>query len=151
MRYLLDTNIILTYLRDNQQARNLETDLQLMSGEHDLVYSVVSIGELKSIAKRNNWGEKRINNMIDMLNDFLISDVNVEAILERYAEIDAFSQGKLANLKSTFSARNMGKNDIWIAATASFLKMPLITTDKDFQHLENTFLELIVIDLDKYK
>jgi len=54
MDYILDTNIVLTYLRNNQLARNLEQKLDLLSGQHTLVISVVSIGELKSIAKRNN-------------------------------------------------------------------------------------------------
>ena len=40
----------------------------------------------------------------------------------------------------------MGKNDIWIAATASVLKSTLITTDKDFDHLNNRFLEVVYID-----
>jgi tRNA(fMet)-specific endonuclease VapC len=40
------------------------------------------------------------------------------------------------------SARNMGKNDVWIAATASVLQIPLLTTDADFQHLDTVYLEL---------
>lgn len=54
-------------------------------------------------------------------------------------------------MKSSFSARNMGKNDIWIASTASALKVPLITTDKDFKHLDGKFIELILIDIAKYR
>ena len=38
--------------------------------------------------------------------------------------------------------RNMGKNDLWIAATARALNIPLLTTDADFSHLDGTFLEL---------
>jgi predicted nucleic acid-binding protein len=36
----------------------------------------------------------------------------------------------------------MGKNDLWIAATASLLNLQLVTTDKDFDHLETSFLSL---------
>jgi len=43
----------------------------------------------------------------------------------------------------------MSKNDLWIAATASVLNATLITTDKDFSHLENIFLKLIYIDISK--
>jgi tRNA(fMet)-specific endonuclease VapC len=39
----------------------------------------------------------------------------------------------------------MGKNDLWIAATASVLNIPLITTDNDFIHLDKTFLTLIKV------
>lgn len=30
----------------------------------------------------------------------------------------------------------MGKNDLWIAATAITYNIPLITTDADFDHLD---------------
>ena len=36
----------------------------------------------------------------------------------------------------------MGKNDLWIAATASILGAQLITTDADFDHLGGTFLKV---------
>jgi tRNA(fMet)-specific endonuclease VapC len=49
----------------------------------------------------------------------------------------------------SFAAKNMGKNDLWIAATASVLKIPLLTTDKDFDHLNGIYLEVIYVDLNK--
>ena len=66
-------------------------------------------------------------------------------IIKRYAEIDAFSQDKLKNRPLNYSARNMGKNDLWIAATASVLNIPLMTTDNDFNHLDKLFLKLIKV------
>ena len=151
MNYILDTNLVLTYLRDNLQARNLEKDLKLLSGKYNLIFSVVSVGELRSIAKRNNWGSKRIDAMFDILSDFLIADINVEDIIERYAEIDVFSQGRLSGKRVDFTARNMGKNDLWIAATASVLGIELITADKDFEDLNGKYLKLKLIDLNDYK
>ncbi len=72
-----------------------------------------------------------------------------EMLLERYAEIDAFSQGRLEEKPLTGSSRNMGKNDLWIAATASVLNATLITTDKDFQHLHTHFLEVAYFEINK--
>lgn len=43
----------------------------------------------------------------------------------------------------------MGKNDLWIAATASVLEATLITTDKDFGHLDTKYLKLVLVDLNK--
>jgi len=43
----------------------------------------------------------------------------------------------------------MGKNDLWIAASASFLKAELITTDKDFNHLDGNYIKLKRIDFSK--
>jgi predicted nucleic acid-binding protein len=36
----------------------------------------------------------------------------------------------------------MGKNDLWIAATATVFQATLLTTDKDFNHLHNVFFKV---------
>ncbi len=147
MNYLLDTNIALIYIRNTETTQKLEDRLDLLSGNHNLIISVVSIGELKSIAKQNQWGKLKWQKMLGVISDFLVADINTEEIIDRYAEIDAFSQGKLPEKPLGGSARNMGKNDLWIAATASVLDIELITTDGDFDHLENNFIQLKKIDL----
>ena len=83
-----------------------------------------------------------------MLNEVFAIDINDPLILWRYAEIDAFSQGRHVDMKlpEGMSSRNMGKNDLWIAASASVLNAKLLTTDKDFEHLNGEFLEVIYID-----
>jgi tRNA(fMet)-specific endonuclease VapC len=45
-------------------------------------------------------------------------------------------------LPSGLFARNMGKNDLWIAATALLLEATLITTDNGFNHLLPFFIEI---------
>jgi hypothetical protein len=68
-------------------------------------------------------------------------------VRSRHAEIDAFSQGKLPGKRLEMSARNMGKNDLWIAATAVVLDATLITTDHDFDHLAKNFVRLAKVKL----
>lgn len=150
MNYLLDTNILVIYVRATEVTRRLEDQLDLLSGEHNLVISVVSLGEIRSIAKRNNWGAKKIQKLEDIISNFLIADIHVETIIEKYAEIDAYSQGQLKDEPADFSARNMGKNDLWIAATASAFDLELLTTDKDFEHLQSKYLKLHQVDLSKF-
>ena len=150
MNYLIDTNILVIYVRDTDLTRRLEENLRLLTGRNNLVISVVSIGEIKSIAKQNKWGEKRVRRLIEILSQFLIADINVEDIIESYSEIDTYSQGKLEGKATSFTSRNMGKNDLWIAATASTLNLELITTDKDFDHLNEDYLQLKRIDLSEY-
>ena len=77
---------------------------------------------------------------------FLTIDIGAEDIIDRYAVIDAYSQGKFGNIPVGFTAKNMGKNDIWIAATASAVEIKLITMDKDFVHLDNVYLDLVLIE-----
>lgn len=43
----------------------------------------------------------------------------------------------------------MGKNDIWIAAAATAKGYPVITTDKDFEHLNGVFIKYIYIDVEE--
>lgn len=150
MNYLIDTNILVIYVRDTDLTRRLEENLRLLTGRNNLVISVVSIGEIKSIAKQNKWGEKRVRRLIEILSQFLIADINLEDIIESYSEIDTYSQGKLEGKATSFTSRNMGKNDLWIAATASTLNLELITTDKDFDHLNEDYLQLKRIDLSEY-
>ena len=74
------------------------------------------------------------------LNKCVITDINTSDVISIYGEIDAFSQGKLKDRPLGMTARNMGKNDLWIAATASVTKAKLLTMDKDFMHLDNCLL-----------
>jgi len=40
----------------------------------------------------------------------------------------------------------MGKNDLWIAATAHVTGATLLTADADFDHLNGAFLNRVLID-----
>lgn len=146
MNLLLDTNILLIYLRKQETANALEEKLQLFGNENTLIVSVVTIGEIKSIALQNSWGVNRLSLLDQLLSSFLITDINTEKVIAEYARKDAFSQGKLPELKSSFSSKNMGKNDLWIAATASAYNLTLVTTDQDFSHLEQDFFPLIQVN-----
>lgn len=70
---------------------------------------------------------------------------NNHNLLDAYVTIDAFSQRKIAAPNGQFlgtSSRNMGKNDLWIAATAYVLNAALVTTDDDFDHLHDIFFKV---------
>ena len=105
--------------------------------------SFINIAETQSIAFQNHWG----NTKMEMLEDFF-SSVHVISVshllLPTYIGIDAYSQRNHPDYhKYPFATpRNMGKNDLWIAATASLLNLKLVTTDRDFDHLEISFLAL---------
>lgn len=147
MLLLFDTNIFLLYLRELPISEFIESKYKPFDSPNETVVSIITIAELKSIALQNNWGNSKLERMEKFLSKFIIIDVGGEDIINRYAEIDAFSQGRLDNRISNFTARNMGKNDIWIAATTSVLDATLLTTDSDFDHLNNEFLSVAKIDL----
>ena len=148
MNFLLDTNILLLYLRENQRlAAQIDALPAPLAAPNTSVLSVVTAGEIRSIAIQSQWGVARISKLLQFVQKFPIADIHVETIIQRYAEIDAFSQGRLPGRPLGTSARNMGKNDLWIAATASVLGLTLLTTDHDFHHLDGQFFDVIQLDL----
>lgn len=150
MNYLLDTNIIVIYGRDSNVADLIEQEHEIFSGKHNLAISVVTLGELNSLSQQLKYGERRKRKMNTLVEDVFKIDINILKVIEKYGEIDAYSQRKLEDRPLHQSARNMGKNDLWIAATASAYDMVLITTDKDFNHLDGEFIKLKYIDVSKY-
>ncbi|WP_026628179.1 type II toxin-antitoxin system VapC family toxin [Dyadobacter alkalitolerans] len=147
MRYFLDTNILLAYLRKHHLINTLQTYFEDEEGDSQMFTSAICIGELTSIGIRNRWGKQKMAALDSLADLVLIIRTLEEPIIKRYAEIDAYSQGRLHEKQLKDSARNMGKNDLWIAATASVLNATLITTDKDFDHLDKEFLNVARFEL----
>jgi len=146
--FLLDTNILVGYIRASNYAAYVEKKFQLFNPKNISVISVVSIGEIKSLAYQFGWREKKLTAVQELIKKIPVINIDIEQIPNSFAEIDAFSQGKhrTHNLIEGMSARNMGKNDLWIAATANVIKATLLSTDKHFEHLNGTFIDFIYID-----
>ena len=91
--------------------------------------------------------------MNNIIQNISISDIRYDRVIEAYGDTDHFSQGKLSVQvnKNRFTARNMGKNDLWIAATAKAFGLTLVTTDKDFDHLHDEYINVMYIDMDTIK
>jgi len=140
MRLLLDTNILVHFSKDP----TFRLFAKIIGPEIKKVFiSAVSVGELKSIAIQNNWGAKRMLTIDMIFERVIVVEVN-ESLVDTYAQIDSFSQCKNPHHRSpSFSTpRNMGKNDLWLASTAALLGLKLITTDADFNHLHDVFIEV---------
>ncbi|WP_104986376.1 type II toxin-antitoxin system VapC family toxin [Sorangium cellulosum] len=101
------------------------------------ILSIVSIGELLAFAKRRAWGTDRSDRLNQVIKQLVVLDIN-RAIAEHYAAIHTFLVG---------SGRTVADNDVWIAATAAATSALLITTDKDFEVLAGTFLQVSVFAL----
>lgn len=146
MNYLLDTNILVHFIRKDEVSRRVDIDFLPFDPANRVIVSIVSFGEIKSIALQNGWGPIKLKLLDQLLHTVLRADLTLD-IVERYAEIDTYSQGIHPNISATFSAQNMGKNDLWIAATASVLGINLLTTDSDFEHLNGIFLSVSKVKL----
>ncbi len=146
--FVLDTNILLHLVRGKQMASIINNYLQDLE-EIQLVISVVSLAEAESVVKQvGNWGSEKIKKLNQLFQQLTIVDIEAgnNYLLESYVNIDAFSQGKTSAPNGRMlnnSSRNMGKNDLWIAATAYALDADLLTTDRDFDHLNGLFFNVV--------
>jgi len=142
-RYILDTNICLAYVRGKSELyEKIDRQLNLQDRDTLVIISVVTKAELLSLGIQNGWGAKKLEKLEKLLDKMFIININESDIplVDAYAKIDAFSQGRLRDSPLGQSARNMGKNDLWIAATAHVANAELITTDNDFDHLNGTWI-----------
>lgn len=142
MKLLFDTNILVHYIRGSSTSQLIESRFSPFQPDNFPCISVVTVGEIKSLAIQRKWGPAKLQKLDRFLAEFVLLDINHDLVIDRYAEIDAYSQNRLPGRPLELTARNMGKNDIWIAATASVAETILITTDRDFDHLDQVFLHL---------
>ena len=115
---------------------------RLLQEDHSLYVSVISLGELDSFIKQNQIGLRKQELINDFLGRCFRIDIGYDEIISKYGDIEAFSQSRIKIGDHSFTPRNMGKNDLWIAATASHYDLILLTTDQDFNHLNEVFLDL---------
>jgi predicted nucleic acid-binding protein len=146
--FVLDTGILVGYIRGAEYAEYVEKRFRVNEPPNIPVISIVTKGEIYSLAIQFGWGEKKRGALENLLRKLAFVDIGNDLIVEKYAQIDSYSQGKNPSmpLAPGLTARNMGKNDLWIAATGSVLNATLLTTDDDFKHLNKVFLEVVRID-----
>jgi tRNA(fMet)-specific endonuclease VapC len=151
MTYFLDTNII-HYLLSEKLAveKSVYEDFKVFDFPNEALISVVSLGEIASFGIRAKWTPAQQLLVDGLLQKMTITDIKSPEIIARYAEIDAFSRNHLAELPKGIKPHKMGKNDLWIVATASVLNATLLTTDQDYLHLNGVYLAVETIPLRKY-
>jgi tRNA(fMet)-specific endonuclease VapC len=143
--YLFDTNVLLLLLRGHAKWHELDKTYHFAKTRNFI--SAVSLGELYSLALRNKWNPNRLIEIGRLRQEFIVLEIDEDDILQRYGELDAYSQRKiaLADYPMPTTPRNMGKNDLWIAATGAVFGLTLFTADKDFEHLNGIYLDVILI------
>ena len=133
--YVLDTSTLLVLLRGKALGELIDRRFGLRSAFYLHTLSIVTHAELWVLVERNGWGDAQRAVVAKALEQFVTVDVAGSEIVAAYRRVEAASVG-----------RAMGKNDVWIAATAMIAGLPLITTDRDFEHLKGTLLEVEYVD-----
>lgn len=133
---IIDTCFIVNYLRYNWFRDYAEENFNLSDHPKAHMISCVVVGELKVLEESLGWETKMRAGLKRFLDQFIVQAINITDIYEAYKEIDCFSKKPGRG----FSARKMGKNDVWIAATARTTGRILLTCDKDFCHISPNYI-----------
>jgi tRNA(fMet)-specific endonuclease VapC len=116
MRFMLDTNIVSAIVRD---PRGKVFERLLDAGEENAFISIITHGEIWYGVKKNG-SEELARKVAAVTRRLYVAPLQIPGD-QRYAEIRlALRQG-----------RNIGPNDLWIAAHALALNVVLVTNNED--------------------
>jgi len=144
---VIDTCILIYLTQNNERSIKCLQALRDFDSNPEIIISIATLGEINSFQLQNRWSEGRVIKLNHFLSDVTIIDISKEynELIQAYYEIDAYSKKKFQDRNGDYlsgSHKNMGKNDLWIAATAYILDATLLTADGDFDHLNGSFLDV---------
>lgn len=123
---LLDTSLLIHLLGATALGARAASEHSLRSRSERPLISIVTVGEALAFARKRGWGAPRVTTLRELIQQLVIVDIHSDEVLQNYAAFDAFCEAH---------GRALGKNDLWIAATAAAAGALLLTTDKDFDPL----------------
>ncbi len=145
-KVLLDTNILVALVRGNADSQRMKDYINTLINPQ-LFISVVNVVEAESLVVQWGWGSAKIDRLRQILKGLVTIDIENSnlPLLDAYIHIDTYSKRRKACPKGNMlpqGAITMGKNDLWLAATAYALNATLLTMDNDFDHLNNVFIQV---------
>ncbi len=134
---LLATSIVLHLARGSELGRRVEATYAFGALAVNPLVSIVTEGELRSLALQFGWGAGKQARLEEILGRALVVPLEYEGVVEAYARIDHYCRQ---------IGRPVGENDVWIAASAHATGARLVTTDRDFDALCPRFIRRDWID-----
>ena len=121
--YLLDTGVLLHWIRASPVADVLRTDLGLFDAPVQPLVCEVTMGELAAFAQANRWGPVKQQALADLPQRLVAVDISRPEVVAAYADL------------STLAKQNgwplfHDKNDLWIAAAARATETTLLSLDR---------------------
>jgi predicted nucleic acid-binding protein len=74
--FLLDTNVVLTLVRGETLAAHIDSTFGLRDSKVRPLVSIVTHGEVRVLARRNGWGERKLAALRDALDSLVAVDVS---------------------------------------------------------------------------
>ena len=147
-RILLDTGVLVSLSRTAEWALFAQSEFGLDDDNTLVSTSVICRGELLALAEKWNWGSGKRDKLEKVFESFPTLGISDSSIIQSYAKISAWTEGKSVEgeiAPPPSPAVPMGQNDIWVAATAHATRSLLLSTDKDFNHLKETWIEFAFV------
>ena len=139
--YLLDTGILLHWVRGSKVATVIDGQFQLRAASFRPLICEVSLGEIEAFSRSESWGAEKRNKLKDLKKELVAVDISDGRVIEAYADFSTLA-------KSNGWAIFHDKNDLWIAAATRVAGATLLTTDKaaflplrDERHLDVVLLD----------
>lgn len=136
-RFVLDTNVVVQLLRWNEIGKRIDARFGLLEAPVPPFISAVSLGEARSLGRQWSWGPNQIARLHALLLKLVVVDIRREPVVAHYVEIDHHCRS---------IGRRMNQNDLWIAASAAATGATLLTTDRDFDHIDPSIVQSTWID-----
>jgi tRNA(fMet)-specific endonuclease VapC len=115
-RLVIDTDVVFFLFKNHSLAQLYDPDLI----GHSLVLSFMTVAELDRWAIQSKWGDARRNWLNRYLEPFVILPFN-RALCTKWAEVTVSAQARGYRIECA---------DAWIAATALFYNLPLVTHNR---------------------
>lgn len=113
MAIVIDTDVVSFLYKHDTRAELYRPHLN----DPPFIISFMSLAELRRWALERNWGERRHQELEEYLARYLVVH-SENQICARWAEATTTARSK---------GRSIAASDAWIAATALFLGVPLVT------------------------
>lgn len=139
--YLLDTNVLLHWLRGSKVCQTIDGQFQLTAYGFRPLICEVTLGEIEAFAMSSKWGDDRKRKLAEVKSMLVVVDLSDDRIMKAYAEFSTLA-------KEQGLAIFHDKNDLWIAAATKVTGATVLTTDgqaflalRDGKHLDAVVLD----------
>ncbi len=136
MEYALLDTCVASLLMKNRASSKHSEFLEHQFASRRFAISFYTVAELWRWAEKNNWGQSRRNKLDLFIKQFLVLPYDYELVkvwAKVYTECEKIG-------------RRLEAADSWIAATAVYRKIPLVTSDNDFRDLKVKGLTVLSLD-----
>jgi tRNA(fMet)-specific endonuclease VapC len=143
-RYLVDTGIILHWVKRTHQAEAIDALLGLSQHPLKPLICEVSIGEMLAFSRSLTWGTEKRQTLQGLLANNLVSvDISDPRVMDEYAELSTVAKQRGWSIFA-------GKNDLWVGAASRATGSHLLTMDKDFAQPKHFFpdWQITIFDVD---